>query len=52
VPSGTATLDAVATTTTISLPPTDPNRISEGTSSDGPARATLIGTIIIILKRP
>ena len=33
-------------------PPSDPNRICEGASCDGPARAALTGTVIIILKRP
>jgi tetratricopeptide (TPR) repeat protein len=46
VPSGAATVTATSVP-----PPTDPGRICEGTC-DGPARATLIGTLIIIIKRP
>ncbi|HEX9486661.1 MAG TPA: hypothetical protein VF976_06320, partial [Gemmatimonadales bacterium] len=67
VPTGTITLQAVASTstivdatasssnsatTTIVLPPTDPNRLCEGAACDGPARVSLVGTVIIILKRP
>jgi len=47
VPSGAATVTVTGTT----VIPTDPGRICEGTC-DGPARATLIGTLIIIIKRP
>jgi TolB-like protein len=67
VPTGTITLQGVATTSsivgatgsggsgstvTIVLPPTDPNRICEGAACDGPARVTLVGTVVIIIKRP
>ncbi len=52
VPTGASTLQAVAATATMTPPSTDPNRICEGAACDGPARSTLIGTLIIILKRP
>jgi TolB-like protein len=67
VPTGSVTLQGVASTSsivgatgsgstgstvTIVLPPTDPNRICEGAACDGPARVTLVGTVIIIIKRP
>jgi TolB-like protein len=51
VPTGAGALDAGAGSTA-GTPPTDPNRIPEGATSDGPARATLGGTIIIIFKLP
>jgi tetratricopeptide (TPR) repeat protein len=49
VPSGAGVL---ASTTAPATPPTDPNRICEGATCDGPARAALIGAIIIIFKIP
>lgn len=67
VPTGSLTLQGVASTSsivgatatsstgstiTIVLPPSDPNRICEGAACDGPARVTLVGTVIIIIKRP
>src|SRR2546426_216761 len=52
VPSGAANVTATPTSGGIQLPPTDPNRICEGASCDGPARAALVGTIIIIIRRP
>ena len=52
VPSGASLLDAVAAPNAPALPASDPNRICEGAACDGPARAALIGTIIIIFKLP
>ena len=52
VPTGIRALDGVASSTTLTSPSTDPNRICEGAACDGPARAILIGTVIIILKLP
>jgi TolB-like protein len=67
VPTGTTTLQSVASPSSIVdptgstgngasittvLPPTDPNRLCEGAACDGPARVTLVGTVIIIIKRP
>jgi hypothetical protein len=52
VPTGVGVLDAVTTSTALTLPTTDPNRICEGATCDGPSRSTLIGTIIIILNLP
>lgn len=52
VPTGVRVLDAVPGSTTLTTPSTDPNRICEGAVCDGPARAILIGNIIIILKLP
>jgi hypothetical protein len=52
VPSGAGLLDAIGVSTAAPLPPTDPNRLCEGATCDGPARAVLVGTLIIILKRP
>ncbi|HUL50490.1 MAG TPA: CsgG/HfaB family protein [Gemmatimonadales bacterium] len=49
VPSGAGVL---ASTTAPATPPTDPNRICEGATCDGPARAALIGAILIIFKIP
>jgi len=52
VPTGVGALDAVSSSTALTVPSTDPNRICEGAGCDGPARAILIGTVIIILKLP
>jgi TolB-like protein len=67
VPTGTTTLQSVASPSSIVdatgstgngasittvLPPTDPSRLCEGAACDGPARVTLVGTVIIIIKRP
>lgn len=66
VPSGTSIIDAVPTTTTITiasggggstgptigLPPTSPNPACEAANCQGPQNVALIGTIIIIVKRP
>jgi TolB-like protein len=52
VPTGIRALDGVASSTARTLPSTDPNRICEGAACDGPARAILIGTVIIVLKLP
>lgn len=66
VPSGTSIIDAVPTTTTITLasggggstgptiglPPTNPNPVCEAANCQGPQNVALIGTIIIIIKRP
>jgi len=52
VPTGASRLQGVGTPGAPAQPPTDPNRICEGASCDGPARAALIGTVFIILKRP
>jgi tetratricopeptide (TPR) repeat protein len=51
VPTGVGTLGP-GSSTTLTPPSTDPNRICEGAACDGPARAILIGTVIIILKLP
>src|SRR5256885_4617346 len=52
VPSDAILLDAVTTSSALALPVSDPNRICEGAACDGPVRAALIGTIIIIFKLP
>lgn len=52
VASGATMLDAVSSSGTIALPVSDPNRICEGATCDGPARAALVGTVIIIFKLP
>jgi TolB-like protein len=52
VPTGVGALDGISTASTFTSPSTDPNRICEGAACDGPARAILIGTVIIILKLP
>ena len=52
VPTGVGALDAVSRSTAITPPSTDPNRICEAASCDGPARAIMIGTVTIILKLP
>jgi len=52
VPSGASLLDTVAAPNAPALPASDPNRICEGAACDGPVRAALIGTIIIIFKLP
>jgi len=52
VPSGAILVDAVAAPNASALPASDPNRICEVAACDGPARAALIGTIIIIFKLP
>jgi len=52
VPTGASRLQGAGTPGAPAQPPTDPNRICEGASCDGPARAALIGTVFIILKRP
>lgn len=66
VPTGASTLDAVASTSSIvdavastssaptfsiALPPAAPNLLCE-VKCDGPAYTPLIGTVIIIIKRP
>jgi len=52
VPTGAAMLDAVTSSSALALPESDPNRICEGATCDGPTRAVLIGGIIIIVKLP
>jgi TolB-like protein len=52
VPTGVWVLDAVRSSTTLTVPSTDPNRICEAATCDGPARAILIGNLTIILKLP
>ncbi len=52
VPTGAAMLDAVTSSSGLALPESDPNRICEGATCDGPTRAVLIGGIIIIFKLP
>jgi hypothetical protein len=57
VPSGAGLIPTTTTSTSLgtnpnTLPPPDPNRLCEGASCDGPARATLFGGFIIIIKRP
>jgi hypothetical protein len=65
VPSGVAKIDAVPSPTSIGtgttstggvpmqpLPPTSPNPICEKSSCTGPQNAGLVGTIIIIIRRP
>jgi len=68
VPSpGTTIIDGVPTTTTIEvtgggttgpgtptigLPPTNPNPVCEAASCQGPQNVALVGTIIIIVRRP
>jgi TolB-like protein len=52
VPSGVITLETVATTSTISVPPTNPNPVCEVAGCQGLPNATLTGTIIIIVRRP
>jgi tetratricopeptide (TPR) repeat protein len=52
VPSGATMVSQTPTTEAISLPVTDPNRICESANCQGPTRSSLIGTIIIIIRRP
>jgi tetratricopeptide (TPR) repeat protein len=67
VPSGTSTIDAVPTTSsieiasgggdggtgpTIGVPPTQPNPVCEAANCQGPQNVILIGNIIIIVRRP
>jgi hypothetical protein len=52
VPSGATLVNLTPTTETISLPVTDPNRLCEPANCQGPTRSSLIGTIIIIIRRP
>jgi TolB-like protein len=52
IPTGVGAIDAVSSSTTLTLPPTDPNRVCEAATCDGPARAILIGTVIVIVKLP
>lgn len=67
VPSGTSTIDGVPTTNTIEiaaggggggsgptvgLPPTNPNPVCEAANCQGPQNVALIGTVIIIVRRP
>lgn len=67
VPSGTSIIDGVPTTSTIEiaaggggggtgptvgLPPTNPNPVCEAANCQGPQNVALIGTIIIIVRRP
>jgi tetratricopeptide (TPR) repeat protein len=52
VPTGASALASVVASSTISLPQSDPNRIAEGSSTDGPARAALVGHIVILIPRP
>ncbi|HZI22159.1 MAG TPA: CsgG/HfaB family protein, partial [Gemmatimonadales bacterium] len=52
VPTGAVVLQSVTTAATIVLPASDPNRLCEGAACDGPGRAALVGTVIIIIKRP
>jgi len=52
VPTGAALLDAVTSSSALTLPELDPNRICEGATCDGPTRAVLMGGIIIIFKLP
>jgi hypothetical protein len=52
VPSGATLMNLTPTTETISLPVTDPNRLCEPALCQGPTRSSLIGNIIIIIRRP
>jgi TolB-like protein len=52
VPSGATLLAAVASSGALALPVSDPNRICEGATCDGPARAVLVGSVTIIFKLP
>jgi len=52
VPSGAGIVTSTPTTVQITTPPTDPNRICEAAGCAGPQRATLIGSLIIIIQRP
>ncbi len=52
VPTGAGIVTSTPTTVQITTPPTDPNRICEAAACDGPQRATLIGSIIIVIQRP
>jgi hypothetical protein len=52
VPTGAGIVTSTPTTVQITTPPTDPNRICEAASCAGPQRATLLGTIIIVIQRP
>lgn len=52
VPSGATLVSETPSTETVSLPATDPNRLCEQANCQGPTRSSLIGTIIIIIRRP
>jgi len=52
VPSGAGVLSSVATTAGLGLPSADPNRIAEGTLTDGPARTAIDASVTLILKLP
>ena len=52
VPSGAGQLSALSTTANLATPASDPNRVCEGATCDGPARAALVATVTIILKLP
>jgi tetratricopeptide (TPR) repeat protein len=52
VPPADATAQTVSTAGQLTIPATSPNPICEAAACDGPARAALIGTLFIILKRP
>jgi tetratricopeptide (TPR) repeat protein len=52
VPTGANLLQTTGNSAVNGVPPTDPNRICEGAGCAGPGLAGLIGSIIIIIKRP
>jgi Tfp pilus assembly protein PilF len=51
VPSGVPTIESV-TTSTNTPPPTNTNPVCEGAGCSGPQNVALIGTIVIIIRRP
>ncbi len=52
VPSGVTTIETVQTTSTISVPPSNPNPVCEAAQCQGPQNLGLTGTIIIVVRRP
>jgi hypothetical protein len=51
-PSGTGLIETVSSTSTLNLPPTQPNPVCESGTTCGPQNPVLRGTIIIIIRRP
>lgn len=52
VPTGTGAIDAISTSTGPRVPSTDTDRVCEAATCDGPARAALVGSVIITVKVP
>lgn len=52
VPSGASRVSLTPSTEALALPQTDPNRLCEPATCQGPTQSSLIGIIIIIIQRP